>query len=276
MPRVQSQSAAVATTKTLVFGTILNTLFDRFYKYSVICPCVQRDSAACVKWCAEKFGQCICLIMTTIAGAILLNGIIFMTHPKERTDGSKKGSVGAAFWKFAVGMLESILFYSLVCSCVEFAIARRGQMKPTDPKKLLVWSGKKRVRGRCGCGWKSPKGELWLKWIGEDKGFEDLPPRPPTYFIKPGRCYACCACLNCCCVCCAAGVATWLARRETGDADVDATDERTLAKYKYLAVYGEDARDRADVEAPAAPARNSASGAVSATLTATAAAAATY
>ena len=47
---------------------------------------------------------------------------------------------------------------------------------------------------------------------------------------------------------------TWLARRETGDADVDATDERTLAKYKYLAVYGEDARDRADVEAPAAPA----------------------
>ena len=39
-----------------------------------------------------------------------------------------------------------------------------------------------------------------------------------------------------------------------GDADVDATDERTLAKYKYLAVYGEDARDRADVEAPAAPA----------------------
>ena len=181
-----------------------------------------------------------------------MNGIIFMTHPKERTDGSKKGSVGAAFWKFAVGMLESILFYSLVCSCVEFAIARRGQMKPTDPKKLLVWSGKKRVRGLCGCGWKSPPGELWLKWIGEDKGFEDLPPRPPTYFIKPGRCYACCACLNCCCVCCAAGVATWLARRETGDADVDATDERTLAKYKYLAVYGEDARDRADVEAPAA------------------------
>ena len=48
--------------------------------------------------------------------------------------------------------------------------------------------------------------------------------------------------------------AAWLARRETGDADVDATDERTLAKYKYLAVYGEDARDRADVEAPAAPA----------------------
>ena len=44
------------------------------------------------------------------------------------------------------------------------------------------------------------------------------------------------------------------ARRETGDADVDATDERTLAKYKYLAVYGEDARDRADVEAPAASA----------------------
>ena len=254
MPRVQSQSAAAATTKTLVLGTILNTLFDFFYKYSVECPCVQRDSAACVKWCAEKFGQCICLIMTTIAGIIFLVGIIRLGDPKERTDGSQKGSVGAAFWKFAVGMLESILFYSLVCSCVEFAIARRGQMKPADPKKLLVWSGKKRVRGLCGCGWKSPPGELWLKWIGEDKGFEDLPPRPPTYFIKPGRCYACCACLNCCCVCCAAGGATWLARRETGDAGVDATDERTLAKYKYLAVYGEDARDRADVEAPAAPA----------------------
>ncbi len=216
---------------------------------------MQRDSAACVKWCAEKFGQCICLIMTLIAGAILLAGIVTIAkEPKERTDGSKKGSLGAAFWKFAVGMLESILFYSLAWSCVMFAWDRRDQMKPTDPKKLLVWSGKKRVRGLCGCGWKSPPGELWLKWIGEDKSFEDLPPRPPTYFIKPGRCYACCACLNCCCVCCATGVATWLARRETGDADVDATDERTLAKYKYLAVYGEDARDRADVEAPAAPA----------------------
>ena len=273
----KAANARTALIRALIIGGILNTAFDFFYKYSVICPCVQRDSAACVKWCAEKFGQCICLIMAMIAGAILLAGILVISNPPvERTDGSKKGSLGAAFWKFAVGMLESILFYSLVWSCVAFAWDRSDQMKPTDPKKLLVWSGKKRVRGRCGCGWKSPKGELWLKWIGEDKGFEDLPPRPPTYFIKPGRCYACCACLNCCCVCCATGVATWLARRETGDADVDATDERTLAKYKYLAVYGEDARDRADVEAPAAPARNSASGAVSATLTATAAAAATY
>ena len=125
--------------------------------------------------------------MAMIAGAILLAGIVTIAkEPKERTDGSKKGSLGAAFWKFAVGMLESILFYSLVCSCVEFAIARRGQMKPTDPKKLPVWSGKKRVRGLCGCGWKSPPGELWLKWIGEDKGFEDLPPRPPHLLHQAG------------------------------------------------------------------------------------------
>ena len=180
----------------------------------------------------------------------------FLTLLLKKNDrGMDKGQLfAAALWKFVVEKLSDILFYSQVTSCVLFAIARRSQMKPADPKKLPVWSGKKRVRGLCGCGWKSPPGELWLKWIGEDKGFEDLPPRPPTYFIKPGRCYACCACLNCCCVCCATGVATWLARRETGDADVDATDERTLAKYKYLAVYGEDARDRADVEAPAAPA----------------------
>ena len=259
---MQSQSAAVATTKTLVFGTFLNTLFDKFYKYSVECPCVQRDSAACVKWCAEKFGQCICLIMTVIAGAVLIGGIVAIANPRSRP-GEPNGTFWVALWQGPVAKLQDILVLSLLTSCVAFAYFRRGQMKPTDPKKLLVWSGKKRVRGLCGCGWKrltrtfygaSPPGELWLKWIGEDKGFEDLPPRPPTYFIKPGRCYACCACLNCCCVCCATGVATWLARRETGDAGVDATDERTLAKYKYLAVYGEDARDRADVEAPAAPA----------------------
>ena len=223
------------------------------YDYAVECPCVQRDSAACVKWCAEKFGQCICLIMTVIAGIIILTGFIEILNKNNR--GMNEGQLfAAALWKFVVAKLQDILFYGPVLSCLKFAYFRRDQMKPTDPKKLLVWSGKKRVRGLCGCGWKSPPGELWLKWIGEDKGFEDLPPRPPTYFIKPGRCYACCACLNCCCVCCATGVATWLARRETGDADVDATDERTLAKYKYLAVYGEDARDRADVEAPAAPA----------------------
>ena len=49
-------------------------MFTFFYDYSVECPCVQKDSAACVKWCAEKFGQCICLIMTVIAGAFFLAG----------------------------------------------------------------------------------------------------------------------------------------------------------------------------------------------------------
>ena len=232
-------------------------MFTFFYDYSVECPCVQKDSAACVKWCAEKFGQCICLIMTVIAGAIFLSGLGEILGKNDR--GMNKGQLfAAALWKFVVEKLSDILFYSQVTSCVLFAIARRSQTKPTDPKKVNAWAGRVKTRGCCGCGApaypKNPAGELWLKWVGEDKGFEDLPPRPPTYFIKPGRCYACCACLNCCCVCCATGVATWLARRETGDADVDATDERTLAKYKYLAVYGEDARDRADVEAPAAPA----------------------
>ena len=228
-------------------------MFTFFYDYSVECPCVQRDSAACVKWCAEKFGQCICLIMTVIAGGIFLAGFLILLTKNKKTDrGLDKGQLfAAALWKFVVEKLSDILFYSQVTSCVLFAIARRSQMKPADPKKLPVWSGKKRVRGLCGCGWKSPPGELWLKWVGEDKGFEDLPPRPPTYFIKPGRCYACCARCDCCCVCCDSGVATWLARRETGDKSVDADDARTLAKYKYLAVYGEDARDRADdVEAP--------------------------
>ena len=165
----------------------------------------------------------------------------FLTLLLKKNDrGMDKGQLfAAALWKFVVEKLSDILFYSQVTSCVLFAIARRSQMKPADPKKLPVWSGKKRVRGLCGCGWKSPPGELWLKWVGEDKGFEDLPPRPPTYFIKPGRCYACCARYDCCCVCCDSGVATWLARRETGDKSVDADDARTLAKYKYLAVYGE-------------------------------------
>ena len=252
-PRAQANTDKQAR-ENIFWAGILSTAFTFFYDYSVECPCVQKDSAACVKWCAEKFGQCICLIMSVIAGTIFLAGFLTLLLG-ENDRGMNKGQLFAAsLWKFVVAKLQDILFYGLISSCVAFAIARRGQMKPTDPKKLLVWSGKKRVRGLCGCGWKSPPGELWLKWVGEDKGFEDLPPRPPTYFIKPGRCYACCACLNCCCVCCATGVATWLARRETGDADVDATDERTLAKYKYLAVYGEDARDRADVEAPAAPA----------------------
>ena len=56
-------------------------MFTFFYDYSVECPCVQKDSAACVKWCAEKFGQCICLIMTVIAGGFL--GRINPSHKKK-------------------------------------------------------------------------------------------------------------------------------------------------------------------------------------------------
>ena len=58
-------------------------MFTFFYDYSFECPCVHKDSAACVKWCAEKFGQCICLIMTVIAGGIFLAGFLTLLLKKK-------------------------------------------------------------------------------------------------------------------------------------------------------------------------------------------------
>ena len=131
---------------------------------------------------------------------------------------------------------------------------------PADPKKVAAFFGKVKKRPYC-CGCcgapalpKNFPGRVWLKWIGEDKIFEDLPPRPPTYLVEKGRCYDCCSCFNCCCFCYASCITNFIARRETGDPSVDVADESTLEAHKYMAVYGEDARDRADVEAPAAPA----------------------
>ena len=134
---MQSQSAAVATTKTLVFGTILNTLFDFFYKHSVICSCVQRDSAACVKWCAETLGKCTILIMTVIVGAVLIGGIVAIANPRSRP-GEPNGTFWVALWQGPVAKLQDILVLSLLTSCVMFAWDRRDQMKPTDPKKCPV------------------------------------------------------------------------------------------------------------------------------------------
>ena len=254
---MQSQSAAVATTKTLVFGTILNTLFDRFYKYSVICPCVQRDSAACVKWCAETLGKCTILIMTVIVGAVLIGGIVAIANPRSRP-GEPNGTFWVALWQGPVAKLQDILVLSLLTSCVMFAWDRRDQMKPADPKKVAAFFGKVKKRPYC-CGCcgapalpKNFPGRVWLKWIGEDKIFEDLPPRPPSYLVEKGRCYDCCSCFNCCCFCYASCITNFIARRETGDPSVDVDDESTLEAHKYMAVYGEDARDWvADVEAPA-------------------------
>ena len=76
---------------------------------------------------------------------------------------------------------------------------------PADPKKVAAFFGKVKKRPYC-CGCcgapalpKNFPGRVWLKWIGEDKIFEDLPPRPPTYLVEKGRCYDCCSCFNCCC-----------------------------------------------------------------------------
>ena len=111
---------------------------------------------------------------------------------------------------------------------------------PADPKKVAAFFGKVKKRPYC-CGCcgapalpKNFPGRVWLKWIGEDKIFEDLPPRPPTYLVEKGRCYDCCSCFNCCCFCYASCITNFIARRETGDPSVDVDDESTLEAHGRL------------------------------------------
>ena len=71
--------------------------------------------------------------MTLIAGAFFLVGFFNYDGKNDRGLEQKGQLFAAALWKFAVGMLEDILFYSLAWSCVAFAMGPpRDQMKPTD------------------------------------------------------------------------------------------------------------------------------------------------
>ena len=190
---------ALSDTRTTTFWvnfliiSWIQTYFDRFYRTSTECGCVQQGVCACCKCFCEKLGkvavmiQCLLTVIIFIIGTVAIapgTGVENHHDDDEMDDAAKDfdGDAGGALWKFCAGKFEDFFFMSIASSCFAFAMARRKQMKPADPAKQQKWnSPSKGCCCGCCCASKKPASEMWAAWVGLAKNFEDLPPLPPTY-----------------------------------------------------------------------------------------------
>ena len=188
---------ALSDTRTTTFWvnfliiSWIQTYFDRFYRTSTECGCVQQGVCACCKCFCEKLGKFAVMIQCLLATWIFIFGTVLIAPPVENhhdddemDDAAKDfdGDAGGALWKFCAGKFEDFFFMSIASSCFAFAMARRKQMKPADPAKQQKWnSPSKGCCCGCCCASKKPASEMWAAWVGLAKNFEDLPPLPPTY-----------------------------------------------------------------------------------------------
>ena len=156
-----------------VVSSLFQLVFDQFSSLMVTCACVQ-NSSKWIKSCAEGLGKIVFWIFAVGALVFLINGAIFVARMKQ--------DAGVAFAQFVIIRLINFMVLTSAITFVTFLLARRGQMKPAADV-LATEAGKKKWEEPAGlpCTKKTAPCELWNKFHGEDKHFEDLPGKPFDY-----------------------------------------------------------------------------------------------
>jgi len=156
---------------SLVFGGLLQVFYDKFLAMAAKCYCVQEKGSVVKNGC-ECCGKCAICAQMFCALILLASGItVVKSLPNE-----SKLSPQAIVWTLFVGKLKSWAVDSVVIATLMYAWARRGQLKPTDGKKLGKWNEVVAKTNKP----KRPK-KLWDRYIGMHLTAADLPDKAPSY-----------------------------------------------------------------------------------------------
>ena len=191
---LKNAEISASTTFTIIFSIISSLLqmcYDQSAAALVTCEGVQ-TCPVCIKFCIETLSKLVFWVQGAFGVLLLVVSATMLV--------TVGWNLVTPLLMFVVTKMSNFALFTTLALLLTYSAGRRGQIKPpADSLKTARgskrWNEPRPAQMPCFTD-KGPRCELWNKYIGADKTFQDLPLHPHDYDIIV-RVSCCCSDVGC-------------------------------------------------------------------------------